>query len=374
MHIHAFQAVYPNLDYITSPDLFFNTVREEYPEQKASGIYQRAASEGMYIYQIQEQGRSFTGVVACADIQDYFDGRIKKHEHTLASKEQQQLNLLMRRQATIKPVLLTYPPVQAIEDLLLRITQTEQPFLSLRFEEQREVHTLWAVREGVQLQQLQQLFLHEVPYTYIADGHHRCSTMALMHRRLEGLEKERPVLTSLMSAFFASSELEILEFNRTVEILQEISAPMLVVRLSQIADIDVLPGPEKPRRKHEVAMLLDKQWYMLRWKGNILDLYRQEVVVLDVQLLNELVFERIMGIQDVRTDERVRYVEGSLGLDMLRERVIKDDHRVGFALYPVDMHDFMSVADAEQVLPPKSTWFEPRMRNGLLVQEIEIGK
>lgn len=374
MHLQAFQAVYPNLDYITSPDLFFNTVREEYPEHKASGIYNRASREGMYVYRIAERGRSFTGVVACADIQDYYDGRIKKHEHTLAAKEQQQLNLIMRRQAVIKPVLLTYPPVEAIEKLLDSITRSEKPFMTVQFEEQEEVHTLWEILDGQLLRQLQDLFDKEVPFTYIADGHHRSSTMALMHRRLEGDQNSGQAYTSLLSAFFASSELQILEFNRIVEILQEISPSMLMARLAQIADIEILDGPTQPRRKHEVALLLNKEWYMLRWKGSILDLYRQEVVVLDVQLLNELIFERILGIQDVRTDERVRYADGRQGIESLRERVIKDDNRIGFALYPIEMQDFMAVADAGQVLPPKSTWFEPRMRNGLLAQEIEIGK
>jgi len=143
-----------------------------------------------------------------------------------------------------------------------------------------------------------------------------------------------------------------------------------MARISQLFEIEVLEGPERPRQKHEISIFINKEWYRLSWKPEILETYKHLPVILDADLLNEKVLKEILNIKDVRTDQRIKYVEGQKGLDELRIKTIKNEHRVGFCLYPVSIEDLMKIADANFVLPPKSTWFEPRLKNGLIVQEL----
>ncbi|MEO1624643.1 MAG: DUF1015 family protein [Bacteroidota bacterium] len=191
MRIRPFQAVYPNMDYIASPDSFFDTVKSEYPEYKKSGFFHKAPQEALYVYRIKTSERTYTGLIACADIQDYVDGHIKKHEKTLATKEQQQVHLLLSRNAVVKPVLLTYPRTKSIDKLLSAYIEENKSFYSVRFFQRGDEHTFWAISSGPLIQKIQSLFENKVKTTYIADGHHRSSTMALMYDRTrDELEKD----------------------------------------------------------------------------------------------------------------------------------------------------------------------------------------
>jgi uncharacterized protein (DUF1015 family) len=370
MHIKPFQAVFPRMDYITSSDSFFGSVKVEYPEYIKSGFFNKTSHESIYLYQIrEEEGRPYTGVIACAAIQDYLEGHIIKHEETLAEKEQKQLHLLLRRNAIVKPVLLTYSPVPEIERFIEAYIQEHSSFLKIHFDGEQQYHEFWEVRDGQQIRILQSLFEKYILNTYIADGHHRTSSTArLYHQQLEaetGKEYDQ-----LLCAFFPTSQLEILDYNRIVEGLNGHSEQGFIALLSQVTDIQILNGPALPQQTHELVMYIHEEWFSLKWKKEVLERYSdQQEVILDVQLLNELILDPILGIQDLRHDSRIKYVEGTKGLKGLSSKVLRHSDRVGFMLHPIDMKDFLSIADAGEVLPPKSTWFEPRMRNGLIVKE-----
>ena len=183
MQIHPFKAVYPRLDYITSNDSFFQNVKEEYPDYKESGFFTKASKPGIYLYQIRQEERTFNGIIACSAIEDYLEGHIKRHENTLPEKEQRQIHLLLRRNAIVKPILLTYPRVSDIDLFIHQHMETGSPFLEVVFDQPMEVHRLWEVNEDAAIQQLQHIFSSQIPKTFIADGHHRCSILALMHQR-----------------------------------------------------------------------------------------------------------------------------------------------------------------------------------------------
>ena len=369
MHIKPFQAVFPNTDLITSAATFFGTVKEEYPNYVQSGFFSKVAQEAIYVYQIREREHTYTGLVTCAAIEDYLEGHIRKHENPLPAKEQQQIHLLLRRNAQVKPVLLTYPPVEAIDAFTHDLIASKEPFLQIRFEpEEDEVHTFWEIKDDGQIRLIQALFEQYVPYTYIADGHHRTSTTAIMHHRQQNKPGGK-LYDRFLCALFPTSELEILDFNRAVEGLNGHSPTQFMALLSSIVQIEPLREVLRPRQKHEVVMNLNREWFALRWKKRILRQYVDEEILLDVRLLNEWILQPILGIDDVREDARLRYVEGTRGLEGTTEKLVKSDDLVGFFLYPVSMEDFLHISDVEQVLPPKSTWFEPRMRNGLIVQE-----
>ncbi|MEM1320945.1 MAG: DUF1015 family protein [Bacteroidota bacterium] len=368
MRILPFQAVYPNFDYIASPESFFGAVKYEYPEYKKSGFFNKTAQEAMYIYRIEGQTRNYTGLVACSDIRDYLEGSIKKHENTLASKEQQQMHLMISRDAAVKPVLLTYEDVPEISDLLRQYVKNNAPFYEVQFTLEAQKHIFWEVSDGNILQSLRNLFKTKVTQTFIADGHHRCSTTALMHERMKE-KKDKRDYHMLLSAFFSADQLDIHDYNRVVEGLNDYSLTHFMARLSRLFDIEILDTAAKPKQKHELTMFVNREWFGLRWRPEILKTYQNQEIVLDTTMLDELVLRDILHIADIRTDQRIKYVEGPKGLEALRSRVIKNENRIAFCLYPVCLKDLMHIADQDKTLPPKSTWFEPRIKNGLIVQE-----
>lgn len=367
MHIKPFQASYPRLEFITAPDSFLASVKEEYVEYVQGGFFQQTSRESLYIYQIRTPRRHYTGLVACVDIRDYLSGHIRRHEQTLPDQEQKQMQLMLRRKSAVKPVLMTYRQVGRIEEWLNAYLRRRDPFFSVSLPGEDQEHHIWEVAEPHAIEELQRLFREQVPDTYIADGHHRTSTTALMyeHHIAEGAGED---YSQLLSAFFPSNQLEILEFNRVVEALDECSPTWFMARIAQLFDIEILAVPEKPRAKHEIVMLINREWYRLRWKPEVLAEYRDHPVILDAVLLNEKVLQGIFSIDEERTDDRIEYVEGPRGLDGLRQKVVKNDYRVGFCLYPIQLDDFFRLVDTGEMMPPKSTWFEPRMKNGLIMK------
>ncbi len=371
MRIQPFQAVYPDLDYITSADSFFNSAREEYLEYYKSGFFTKTAGEALFIYRIKGASRQYTGLVGCADIRDYLEGKIKQHEHTLAAKEQQQMQLMLRRRAAIKPVLLAYDRVEAISNWFEAYIAHRDTFFEVKSEESGEYHLLWEVRDGRAIRELQDLFEQHVPCSYIADGHHRTSTTSIMYRKsLNGRHKGDYHL--LLCALFPSSDIDILDFNRVVYGLNGLSYSAFMAHISRHFEISFLDSPRKPSRKHELTMLANREWYSLRWKEQALAEYQNEVAVLDAMMLDEKILRNVLGIGEIRENQRLLYVEGPRGLEGIQQAVSKGEESVAFCLFPVQLEELMKVADSGKVMPPKSTWIEPRMKNGLIVQEYSL--
>ncbi|GJM36365.1 MAG: hypothetical protein DHS20C18_53660 [Saprospiraceae bacterium] len=363
MQIKPFKGIFPLVENITNTDSFFYSVKEQYADLATDGKFEQVSGEALYVYRISTKTRNYTGLVACASVEDYFAGHIKQHEKTLEAKEKVQLELLLRRQACVKPILLTYPKVEAIQLWLANFINSQSLFFEQHFEKDEEGHYFWEVKEPKDIAELQALFRTQIPLTYIADGHHRLSTVAHLHQRRGGHTYQQ-----LLCAFFPSNELVIHDFNRAVETPPNMSALQLMARLSQLFNIKVLKRASRPRRKHEIVMYLKKEWYSLHWKQSILDQYKEEEVLLDAALLNKKVLNEILEIEDVRTDQRINYVEGPKGLRGLQKATLKCIKGVGFCLYPVSFEGLATLAEQDKMLPPKSTWFEPRMRNGLIVQ------
>lgn len=368
MRIKPFQAVYPNLDAITSTDAFFARVKFEYPAFKKSGFFEKTTQKAIYIYEIETENRTFTGIVACSDVRDYYDGNIKKHENTISTKEEQQMELMISRDAVVKPVLLTYHGVAKIDKLIQAYKEENKSLYEVSFYLDQQKHKLWEVSDAVLIDKFQKLFLSKVPKTYIADGHHRCSTLALMNEEFKR-KKGGSDLGLILSAFFPKDQLEIHDFNRVVQGLNNNSLTTFLAKISQLFDIEVLTMPRKPSKKYEIVMFLNKEWFKLTWKKEVLDSYKKTPVLLDANILDEKVMKWILGIEDVRTDSRIKYVEGVKGLEDFRLKTLRNEDNVGFCLYPVALEDLIAVADMNKTMPPKSTWFEPRMKNGLIAQD-----
>lgn len=368
MQIQPFRAVYPNLKFIASPDSFFDTVKEDFTEYQKSGFFEQLPATAMYVYQIQTMRRNYTGLVAGADVEEFLEGKILKHENTLTSLEQVQLQLLFQRSAIVKPVLLTYPTVPEIDHWLHRFINSHRPFLEIHFDAENQHHLLWAVTEVADIQTVQILFSEKIPHSYIADGHHRTSTISLMY---EKMKQELPdKYRYFFSTFFSFSELEIFDYNRVVQGLNDLTPTLLMAKLSRVFDIEWMEVLERPMQKHELVLFFNRESYRLRWRPEILSEYHKEPVILDAMLLNEKVLSDILGIADVRNDKRIKYIEGPKGIEGFKDLVQRGEHRVGFLMHPVAWEDFLTIAETGRIMPPKSTWFEPRMKNGILVQEM----
>jgi len=368
MHIKTFAGVYPNLAQIKhSLPSFFNKVKAAYPKLRKAGAFLQTP-EAYFIYQIQGKKHSYTGVIACLDVRDFLEGRILRHERTLAAEEEKQMRFLLERRATVKPVLMTYSNAQPLDAWIADYARSHEPFLEIPLKK-NETHRLWLVSEVAPQEALSMLFEEHVARVYIADGHHRTACSALLYKQLQAEENPTITYDRFLCALFPESELAIMEFNRVVYALDEMDAATLLKRLEAICTVERLKKKRKPRKKHEMTLFIGEDCYRLNWKQAVLDTYVGLPAVLDAALLNDKILKGILGIEDVRTDRRVSYVEGPKGHRALVQKIRKEPANIGFCLFPISASELFAVADAGEVLPPKSTWFEPRMKNGLLVQE-----
>ena len=368
MRITTFKALYPDLNYITESESFFEGIKQEYLELKESNFFITKKDESLYVCQIKTDTGTYTGLIAAVDINDYLDGRIKKHESTLSAKEQVHVNLVLKNKAFLKPVLLTYPYVKDIQDILINYTQSSEPFMQLDKDVHGQQHAFWQIKDPELIKTLKSLFKEKVPVSYIADGHHRTSTTALLYNRLHGKTGQED-FSRLLVGFFPSNELKIDEFNRVVDTFNDITPTTFMAKLSNVCNIEPLRKGRKPTSKHELTMYLNKEWFSLNWRPKVLEKYKRETVILDVTLFNKEILENIMGIVNIRSDQKVSYVDGPSGIEAIKTIVNRNEDLIGFCLYPIQLEELMKISDKEEVLPPKSTWFQPRLRNGLIIMD-----
>lgn len=370
MHIRPFEALYPDQSLVTAEPDFFDTAKESYQQFLQAGFFRKTELPAFFLYQIQAPERRYVGVLACTDLRDYLEGNIKKHENTIGEEEEKQMRLTLERQAAVKPVLLTYPETEEIDQFLEGYAAQHSVFLELNFPADRQIHRLWAINQPESIARIQQLFMDKVPHAYIADGHHRMSAMALIVENTNS-NRVRETFSNVFCAFFPSRQLDILEFNRVVEIEDGAQLQAFLKQLEHLFDIQPLNQPEKPAQLHEMTFCTILGWYRLRWKPEVLQEFANDQVIVDTMLLNELVLKRLLGIREVRDDRRVMYINAPRGLEAIQSEVANQVNRVGFCLYPVQFDDLKDLVEAGKTLPPKSTWFEPRMKNGVIVKPYE---
>jgi len=369
MQIKPFPVIFPKLELVSSPDKFCDEAKNMYQEYSSKGLFREQAQPALYVYRIEAAHRRHTGLIALNPVEDFFAGKVKKHEKTLDEREQHQIRLFLQWEALLKPVLLTYPPSASINEWLDRYARAHKPLFSTHFAKGHQTHRAWAVTDADDIQEIQKLFAAQVHSAYIADGHHRTSTVVLLHEQ-GAAQYPQYDFDHLFCAFFAADQLNILDYNRVVEALAGSSPASFVARLSGLFNINLLPAPRRPEHKHELVMCLRKEWFSLAWRPEILAEYSADQVLLDAEMLNERVLHNLLGISDVRTDQRIIYVEGNKGVRGIQKQMTQSRDRVGFMLYPVAFDDMMRLADLGESLPPKSTYFEPRLRSGLMVHSL----
>ena len=368
MNISAFKAVFPKVDLITSPDSFFSNIKHQYNEYRDSGFYIPEKKEGIYLYRITTPSSSHTGFLCCTDIDDLRKQKVLKHEQTLATKEQQMMHLLLARKALVKPVLLGYKKFNGIEDLIEPIVKKDKPVVEIEFESSGEVHSIWRISNKKQIQEIKAKFKN-LKKAYIGDGHHRSTTVLLLNSSKE-LGKDAKKYNQLVTAYFSFDQLQICDYNRVVDIADIMPSSKFIAALSQYFDIKIMARAGKPKAKHQVTMYVDDLWYSMKWKKSYLKASANGRVVLDAAMINYYIFDKILGIKDVRIDTRVSYYSGIEGVNKIIKHTKKRELGVGICIYPVSVEELTNIADKNKTLPPKSTWFIPRLKSGIIAKDL----
>ena len=367
MKIQAFRAILPVLTKIDASEAFFESVREKFIPYEKAGFFQEEKEKAVYFYEIKNETRSHFGVVAALDLADFKDGKIKKHEKTLLEKERQQMALLVERGAMVKPVLLTYRAVPLLQNFMKTYTSENEPYITYSFQNGKEIHRFWKINEVEKITKLQDFFKNNIPFTYVADGHHRLTTNVLLHKTMQA-EGEGEYYNQIYCAFFADEDLAIGAFNRGVNIDVE----DFLTKIKNVAD-ELENTNAKPIAKYHFSVFYKNEWKSFTWKKEILDAFEATgKVLLDVDILNEKVLKNILDIKDIRKDERILYVEGAKGTAALEKICQENAAKIAFSLFPVAIEDLMKVSDEDGTMPPKSTFFEPRMKNGIMIQGLPI--
>ncbi len=349
-------------------DEVYQKAREELDRMISNGVFIQDSAPGFYLYELTMSGRSQTGIVACASIDDYLSGVIKKHENTREEKEQDRIRHIDACNMQTGPIFLAYRRNEIISQI---VEETKESPAAFDFTSDDEIrHRGWQIADCELVSMISREF-SSIGQIYIADGHHRAASAVKV-----GLKRreQHPEFTGdeqfnyFLSVLFPDDELLIMDYNRVVKDLYGMSEDTFLEKVSAKFDITEEANAVKPTHKGEVGMLLGKKWYRMKVKPQYQNFH--PVYGLDVSILQNEVLSPILGITDPRIDSRIDFVGGIRGLGEL-ERRVRTDCAVAFSMYPTSIAELFAVADAGLLMPPKSTWFEPKLRSGLFLHSLE---
>jgi uncharacterized protein (DUF1015 family) len=373
-----------SLLHIIKPEIDFPSGTDEHSEQvysravenlnlfRGKGWLVRDEKDCLYIYAQTMEGRTQYGIVGCASVDDYLNGIIKKHELTRADKEEDRMKHVRNTNANMEPVFFAYPQMKELDEIVERIVVRKEPEYDFVASDGFG-HHFWKIDDDQTIQTIVNLF-SKIPYTYVADGHHRTAAAALVgkEKRLKNPNhKGDEEYNYFLAVHFPDNQLKIIDYNRVVKDLNGLTEEKLIGKLEGDFEVTKI-GTQiyKPDQLHTFSMYLGENWYKMTTKpGRYND--NDPIGVLDVTILSDLVLNKILGIKDLRTDKRIDFIGGIRGLGELKSRVDSGEMKVAFALYPVSMKQLINIADSGNIMPPKTTWFEPKLRSGLVVHELD---
>ena len=372
-----------SLYHIIKPEIDFPVGTDEHDEK----VYRKAAEnfemfqkngwlvqdskENYYVYAQTMNGKTQYGLVVCAYVDDYMTGKIKKHELTRKDKEEDRMKHVRVNNANIEPVFFAYPHNNELDAIVKEVTKGK-PEYDFVAPLDGFGHTFWLIEDEAKIKRITEIFA-TIPSLYIADGHHRSAAAALVgdeKRRQNPAHKGNEEYNYFMAVCFPDDQLTIIDYNRVVKDLNGLTDEQFIEKLKKNFDVE-LKGKDiyKPSKLHNFSMYLSGNWYSLTAKAGTYD-DKDPIGVLDVTVSSNLILDEILGIKDLRTDKRIDFVGGIRGLGELKRRVDSGEMRVAFALYPVSMQQLIDIADTNNIMPPKTTWFEPKLRSGLVIHKL----
>ncbi|MCK9628121.1 MAG: DUF1015 family protein [Bacteroidales bacterium] len=371
-----------SLLHIIKPEIDFDPIADEHSQQ----VYDKAVEnfkdwqdkgwlvqdkkEMYYVYAQTMDGRTQYGLVVGANVEDYLTGKIKKHELTRKDKEEDRMIHVRIQNANIEPVFFAYPDNDEINSIVSGIVKNQPEYDYIA--EDGFGHKFWIIDNESTIKRITEIFA-TVPAFYVADGHHRTAAAALVG---EEKRKNNPEHTGeeeynyFLAVVFPESHLKIIDYNRVVKDLNGMSAEDFIKKLSDDFVVEKM-GTEiyKPAALHNFSMYIDNNWYSLTARPGTYD-EKDPVGVLDVTVMSNLVFDKLLDIKDLRTSRRIDFIGGIRGLGELKKRVDSGEMAAAFALYPVSMRQLIDIADTGNIMPPKTTWFEPKLRSGLAIHKL----
>ena len=354
-------------------DIVYQKAKENLQTFIDKGWLVQDSEARFYIYAQTMNGRTQYGIVGGASIDDYFNGIIKKHELTRPDKELDRTHIINITNANVEPVFFAYRAVEEIDEIVENWTtqhKADYDFVA----EDGFGHHFWSITDSKINKEIEHLFATKVPYTYVADGHHRTAAAARVGK--ERREKNpnhtgNEEYNFFMSVHFPDNQLKIIDYNRVIKDLNNHTAAEVLSEILLNFDVQEIDKQEyRPKELHNFAMYLDGKWYSLTANDNTYD-DNDPIGVLDVTILSNKILDPIFGIKDLRRDTRIEFVGGIRGLSELKSRVDSKEMAVAFALYPVSMEQLITIADTGNIMPPKTTWFEPKLRSGLVIHLLD---
>ena len=371
-----YRIIKPEIDFPEGTDehdaKVYEKAAENFKKFQDEGWLIQDDKEQYYVYAQTMNGRTQFGLVVCAYVEDYMTGKIKKHELTRKDKEEDRMKHVRINNANIEPVFFAYPDNEEIDEIVSKYIE-RTPEYDYIAKTDGFGHTFWLVNDDTDIKRITELFA-EMPAMYIADGHHRSAAAALVgaEKALQNPEhRGDEEYNYFMAVCFPANQLTIIDYNRVVKDLNGLTDEEFLQKLSENFDVEKR-GTDvfKPTQLHEFSIYLSGNWYSLVAKPGTYD-DNDPIGVLDVTISSNLILDHILGIKDLRTDKRIDFVGGIRGLNELKMRVDSGEMRVALALYPVSMKQLMDIADSGNIMPPKTTWFEPKLRSGLVIHSLQ---
>lgn len=348
----------------------YEKARQNLDKMLGDGVLVKEDSPCLYVYSLTMEGRTQKGLVVCTSVEEYLDGTIKKHELTRADKEQDRINHVDYCNANTGPIFLTYKADADVDKIIENWTKNNAPMYNFTSEDGIQ-HTAWKIDDERVINDLVNDF-KAVKSLYIADGHHRNASAVKVALKRRG---ENPSYTGTeeynfyLSVLFPDEQLKILDYNRVVKDLNGLDKNGFLDKLQLKFDVKEVGEMYKPTKTHDFGMYLEGKWYAVTAKKEVIP--KDAVEALDVSILQKNVLEDILGIKDIRTDVRVNFVGGIRGLKELERLADSGEWKVAFAMYPTSVGELITIADEGKIMPPKSTWFEPKLRSGLFIHSLD---
>ena len=371
-----------SLYHIIKPEIDFPVGTSEYAPEvyaKAAENFQKFQDngwlvqdkeDGYYIYAQTMNGKTQFGLVVCAYVDDYMNGVIKKHELTRRDKEEDRMKHVRVNNANVEPVFFAYPHKDEIDAIVAKVVagKAEYDFVA----PDGFGHHFWVIEDEATIQRITEIFA-EIPSLYIADGHHRSAAAALVgdeKRKQNPNHKGDEEYNYFLAVCFPDNQLNIIDYNRVVKDLNGLSDEEFLSALNKNFEVKEMGADiYKPNKLHNFSLYLSGKWYSLTAKEGTYD-DNDPIGVLDVTISSNLILDEILGIKDLRSDKRIDFVGGIRGLGELKKRVDSGEMKVALALYPVSMKQLIDIADSGNIMPPKTTWFEPKLRSGLVIHKL----